>query len=202
LPNRFVSETLDANRDSLASSLSYGSTYEFPTVSVPLTEAPHRALSVITGSSASVYSQSTLRAQVNATSPANATTQQTSLLASPSMSHYPGHLSVHSLMASVHDHAEHQAAGGDYDLSPPLTALLTPRLSTGSNEPTSELADVPKRDSKDKLLDFPRDVAQDPVQYPTLVRPSLQHLRTDSTNSNVDLEEWRRLVLSAAGRKK
>jgi hypothetical protein len=179
LPNRFVGENLDANRDSVASSF-YGSTYEFPTVSVPLAEAPHRTLSMITGSSASVYSQSTIHAQVNATSPANATTQRSSLLTSPSMSRSPGHLSVHSLMASVHDHAEHQAAGG-------------------SNEPTSELhlADVPK----DKLLDFPRDVVQDPVQHPTLVRPSLQHLRTDSTTSNVDLEEWRRLVLNAAGRK-
>lgn len=183
LPNRFVGETLDANRDSVASSF-YGSTYEFPTISVPLAEAPHRTLSMITGSSASVYSQSTIHAQVNATSPANATTQQASLLTSPSMSRSPEHLSVHSLMASVHDHAEHQAAGG-------------------SNEPTSELhlSDVPRKDSKDKLLEFPRDAVQDPVQHPTLVRPSLQHLRNDSTTSNVDLEEWRRLVLSAAGRK-
>lgn len=183
LPNRFVGEALDANRDSVASSF-YGSTYEFPTISVPLAEAPHRTLSVITGSSASVYSQSTIHAQVNAISPENATTQQTSLLTSPSMSRPPGHLSVHSLMASVHDHVEHQAAGG-------------------LNEPTSELnlSDVPRRGSTDELLDFTRDVVQDPVQHPTLVRPNLQHLRTDSTNSNVDLEEWRRLVLSAAGRK-
>ncbi|KAG1782728.1 hypothetical protein EV702DRAFT_1192395 [Suillus placidus] len=205
LPNRFVGETLDANRDSVASSF-YGSTYEFPTVSVPLAEPPHRTLSVITGSSASVYSQSTIPARAKTTSPANASTN---LLASPSMSRSPGHLSVHSMIASVHDHAEHQSAGGDYDtpnngfLSPPLTALPTPRLSTGSNEPTFELhlSDVPRRDSKDKLSDFPRDVVQDPVQHPTLVRPSLQHLRTDSSNSNVDLDEWRRLVLSAAGRK-
>jgi hypothetical protein len=202
LPNRFVGETLDANRDSVASSF-YGSTDEFPAISVSIAEAPQRHLSVVTESSASVYSQSTIHAQANATSPANATTQQANLRASPSMSRSPEHVSVHSLMASVHDHAEHQAAGGDYDLSPPLTALLTPRPSTGSNEPTSEihLSDVPKRDSKDKLIEFPRDAVQDPVRHPTLVRPSLQHLRNDSTSSNVDLEEWRRLVLSAAGRK-
>jgi hypothetical protein len=202
LPNRFVGETLDANRDSVASSF-YGSTDELPTISVPLAEAPHRHLSVITGSSASVYSQSTIHAQGNTTSLANATTQQASLRASPPTSRSPEHFSVHSLMASVHDHAEHQAAGGDHDLSPPLTVLLTPRLSTGSNEPTSgiNLSDVPKRDSKDKLLEFPRDAVQDPVQHPSLVRPSLQHLRNDSTSSNVDLEEWRRLVLNAAGRK-
>lgn len=183
LPNRFVGETLDANRDSVASSF-YGSTDELPTISVPLAEAPHRHLSVITGSSASVYSQSTIHAQGNATSPANATTQQASLRASPPTSRSPEHFSVHSLMASVHDHAEHQAAGG-------------------SNEPTSgiHLSDVPKRDSEDKLLEFPRDAVQDPVQHPSLVRPSLQHLRNDSTSSNVDLEEWRRLVLNAAGRK-
>lgn len=208
LPNRFVGETLDANRDSVASSF-YGSTYEFPTVSVPLAEPPHRTLSVITGSSASVYSQSTIPARAKTTSPANASTRPTGLLASPSMSRSPGRLSVHSMMASVHDHAEHQSAGDDYDtpsngfLSPPLTALPTPRFSAGSNEPTFELhlSDVPRRDFKDKLSDFPRDVVQDPVQHPTLVRPSLQHLRTDSTDSNVDLDEWRRLVLSAAGRK-
>lgn len=183
LPNRFVGETLDANRDSVASSV-YGSTDEFPAISVSLAEAPRRHLSMITGSSASVYSQSTIHAQGNATSPANATTQQASLRASPSMSRSPEHHSVHSLMASVHDHAEQQAAGG-------------------SNEPTSEihLSDVPKKDSKDKLIEFPRDAVQDPIRHPTLVRPSLQHLRNDSTSSNVDLDEWRRLVLSAAGRK-
>lgn len=121
LPNRFVGETLDANRDSVASSF-YESTDEFPAISVSLAEAPRRHLSMITGSSASVYSQSTIRAQGDATSPANATTQQASLRASQSMSRSPEHHSVHSLMASVHDHAEQQAAGGDYDFSLPLTA--------------------------------------------------------------------------------
>ncbi|KAG1754519.1 hypothetical protein EDB19DRAFT_1666833 [Suillus lakei] len=181
LPNRFIGESLDANRDSVASSL-YASTYEFPTVSVPLAEAPHRTLSVITGSSASLYSQSTITARAKTTSPTNATTRQTSLLASPSMSPPPGHLSVHSMMASVHDHAEHQSAGG-------------------SNEPTFELhlSDVPRRGSKDKLSDFPRDIVQDPV-HSTPVRSNLQHVRTDSTTSNVDLNTWRKLVLSAAGR--
>lgn len=208
LPNRFVGDTLDANRNSVASSF-YGSTYEFPTVSIPLTEASHRTLSVITGSSTSVYSQSTIPARAKTISPVNANTRQTSLLTSRSMSCSPPRLSVHSMSASVHDHAEHQAAGGDYGapsngfLSPPLTALPTPRLSTGSNEPTFELhlSDAPRRNSKDKLSDFPRDVVQDPVLHPPIVRPGLQHLRTDSSNSNIDLDEWRRLVLSAAGRK-
>lgn len=179
LPNPFVGEALDANRDSVASSL-YGSTYEFHTVPVPLAEAPHRTLSVITGSSASVYSQGTMFARARTTSPASATTR---LIASPSMSRSPVHLSVHSMMASVHDHAEYQAARGPH-------------------EPTFELhlSDVPRRDSQDESLDFPRDVVQDPVQHPPLVRPSLQHLRNDSTNSNIDLDGWRRLVLSAAGR--
>jgi hypothetical protein len=205
LPNRFVGETLNTNRDSVASSF-YGSTYEFPTVSVPLTGAPHRTLSAMTGSSTSAYSQNTLPARANTTSPSNATIRQSSLLTSPSISRSRPHL---SMSASVHDHAEHQAAGGDYDtpsngfLSPPLTALPTPRLSTGSNEPTFELqlSDTPRSDSKDQLLDFPRDIVQDSIPHPPIVRPSLQHLRTDSTTSNVDLDEWRRLVLNAAGRK-
>lgn len=183
LPNRFVGETVDASRNSVASSF-HGSTYEFPTVSVPLNEASHRTLSVITGSSMSVYSQSTIPARAKTISPANANTQRTSLLTSRSMSCSPPHLSVHSMSASVHDHEEHQAAGG-------------------SNEPTFELhlSDTSRKDSEDKLSDFPRDVVQDPVQHPPIVRPGMQHLRTDSTNSNVDLDEWRRLVLSAAGRK-
>lgn len=181
LPNRFVGEAVDANRDSVASSF-YGSTYEFPTVSEPLSEVPHRTMSVITGSSASVYSQSTITARANTTPVPNGTDQQSNLLASPSMSRAP-HLSVHSMMASVHDHAE--------DLS-----------AAGSNPTTFEFhhSDVPRRDSKDKLSDFPRDVVRDPAQLPTPVRPGLQHVRTDSTNSNVNLNDWRRLVLSAAGR--
>ncbi|KAG2158361.1 uncharacterized protein EDB93DRAFT_1121063 [Suillus bovinus] len=180
LPNPFVGETLDANRDSVASSL-YGSTCEFPTVSIPIAEAPRRTLSAITGRSVSVYSQRTIPSRLGTTSPA--TTRQTSLLTSPSISRSPVTLSVHSMMASVHDHAEHQTAGG-------------------SNELTYELhlSDVPTRYSRDELSDFPRDIVQDPVQHPTLVRPSLQHVRTDSTNSNIDPDEWRRLVLSAAGR--
>ncbi|KAG2147063.1 hypothetical protein BD769DRAFT_1413987 [Suillus cothurnatus] len=180
LPNRFVGETLNTNRDSVASSF-YGSTYEFPTVSVPLTGAPHRTLSAMTGSSTSAYSQNTLPARANTTSPSNATIRQSSLLTSPSISRSPPHL---SMSASVHDHAEHQAAGG-------------------SNEPTFELqlSDTPRSDSKDQLLDFPRDIVQDSIPHPPIVRPSLQHLRTDSTTSNVDLDEWRRLVLNAAGRK-
>ncbi|KAG1756533.1 uncharacterized protein EDB91DRAFT_1093191 [Suillus paluster] len=216
LPDRFIGESLDANRDSVASSF-YGSTYEFPMVSEPLAEAPHRTPSMITGSSASVYSQSTIPARAKSTSPnrlayasaANASqTQQSSLLTSSSMRHSPGHLSVHSMMTTVHDHGEHQFAGADYNtssngfLSPPLTALPTPRFSAGSSQPTFELhlSDVPKRDSKEKLTDVPRDVVRDPVQPSLLARPSLQHVRTDSTNSIVDVDEWRRLVLSAAGR--
>ncbi|KAG1877881.1 hypothetical protein DFJ58DRAFT_753089 [Suillus subalutaceus] len=182
LPNRFVGETLDASRNSVASSV-YGSTYEFPTASVPLTEASHRTPSVITGSSTSMYSQRTIPARAKTVSPVNATTRQTSLLASRSMSYAPPHLSVRSMSASVHDHAEHQAAGG-------------------SNEPTFELhlSDAPRRDSEDKLSDLPRDVVQDPVRHPRVVRPSLQHLRADSTSSNIDPDVWRSLVLSAAGR--
>ncbi|KAG0705913.1 hypothetical protein DFH29DRAFT_996346 [Suillus ampliporus] len=212
LPNRFVGESLDANRDSVSSSF-YGSTYEFPMVSEPLAEAPHRTLSMITGSSASVYSQSTISGRAKSTSAsqsayvpaANASqTQQSSLLTSPSMPYSPGHLSVHSMMASVHDHAEHQSAGDDYDtpsdgfLSPPLTARPTPRFPAGSRQTTFELhlSDVPRRDSSD----FPRDIVRDPVQHSTPVRPNLQHARTDSTATVVDLNEWRRLVLSAAGR--
>lgn len=165
LPDQFIGKTSF-----------YGSTYGFPMVSVPLTKEPNRTLSVITGSSGSMYSQRTIPARP---------------YTSPSMSRFPGQLSAHStVMASVHEHAEDQAAGG-------------------SNEPTFELhlSNIPRRESKDKFIDFPRDIVQDPVQYPKgtighprLMRPSLQHLRNDSTSSNVDLDEWKRLVLTAAGR--
>lgn len=174
LPDHFIGE-----------SNFYGSTYEFPTVAVPLAKEPHRTLSVITGSSASIYSQRTIPARVKTTS-----SLRTRPFTSPSTSRSPGQLSAHSaMMTSLHEHAEDQAAGG-------------------SNEPTFELhlSNVPRRESKE-LIEFPRDIVQDPVQYPKdtighprLMRPSLQHLRNDSTSSNVDLDEWKRLVLSAAGR--
>ncbi|KAJ8597972.1 hypothetical protein M405DRAFT_4993 [Rhizopogon salebrosus TDB-379] len=196
LPNRFVSEPLDANRVSVASS-SYASTYEYPMATPTIAEAPHRTPSMTTDS-ASVYSQSTARAEhTYASTSANASrTSQSD--PSTSVPDVPGRLSVHSMMASVHGHAEPQSTGADYGttsnglLSPPLP---TPRFSAGASQTSFDiqLSDLPKRESEDKV-DFP--TLRGPVRPSTPIRPST---RTDST-STVDLDEWKRLVLTAAGR--
>jgi len=202
LSNHFVGKPLDANRVSVASS-SYASTYEYLVATPTIAEAPYRTPSVTTDS-ASVYSQSTARAEYTSTSANASRTAQSGPFASTSVPDIPGRLSVHSMMASVHDHAELQSTGADYDttgngfLSPPLTALPTPRYSAGASQTSFDLhlSDLPKRESEDKV-DLP--TLRGLVQPSTPVRPNLYHARTDST-STVDRDEWKKLVLTAAGR--
>ncbi|OJA14879.1 hypothetical protein AZE42_00803 [Rhizopogon vesiculosus] len=209
LPNHFVA--LDANRASVASS-TYESTYESPAATPTIAEAPHRTLSMTTGSSASMYSQSTARAEYpsaiqqehrSASADASRTPQSNALAPTSTLiPDVPSRLSVHSMMASVHGHGEPQSSGAVYDttsngfLSPPLTALPSPRFSAGAPQISFELylSDSPKRESEDL------PTLRDPVQYSTPVRPNPDRVRSDSTTSIVDLDEWKRLVLNAAGR--
>lgn len=200
LANRFVGEPMDANRVSVASS-SFESSYELPVATPTIAEAPHRTPSTTTTeSSASVYSQNTVHApsQMEHTSADVSQAPRSNPLASDA----PGRLSVHSMMASVHDHVEPQFANYDTTsngfLSPPLTALPTPRFSAGPSENSFELhLNFPRREPEEEtdLLTL-----HGPVERPALVRPSFNHVRTDSTTSSVDLNEWKRLVLNAAGR--
>ena len=211
LPNHFAGEPWDVSRVSVASN-PYESTYEFPVTAPTIAEAPHRTPSTTTESSASIYSQSTARPHSPSTNDiaptsAGGTNQAPrrnplGLTLTPDI---PGRLSVHSMMASVHNHSEPRSSGVNYDttgngfLSPPLTALPSPGFTAGATETSFELhlSDPPQSGSEDGA-----DLAtlRGPVQRSAPVRPSLNHVRTDSTNSNVDLDEWRKLVLGAAGR--
>lgn len=200
LPNRFIGSPLDANRASVASG-TYESAYDSPAATPIIAEAPRRSQSMNTGSSPSVYSQSTARAESTSASQrehrsasADASrTPQSRPLAAALVPEDPGRLSVYSMMASVHNHEEPQSSSANYDttndgfLSPPLTALPSPRFFEEPSRTSFEfhLSDSPK--------------SGDNADLPTLRPPVRPHVRTDSTSS-VDLNEWKKLVLTAAGR--
>ena len=200
LHNRFIGSPLDANRTSVASS-TYESTYDSPTAIPTIAEAPRRSQSMNTTSSPSVYSQSTARAESTSASQrehrsasADASrTPQSRPLAAALMPEDPARVSVYSMMASVHNHGEPQSSRANYDtandgfLSPPLTALPSPRLFEEPNQTSFEF----------HLSDSPKN--EDNADLPTFRPPVRPHARTDSTSS-VDLNEWKRLVLTAAGR--
>ncbi|KAH7923512.1 hypothetical protein BV22DRAFT_1036216 [Leucogyrophana mollusca] len=132
------------------------------------------------------------------------------LASSAALPDTPAH-SVHSMMASVHDHPDldmdsnartsrHSETGF---LSPPLTALPTPRYASGSSPSTFELhlSDTTRSNSVDvgDLIDMASVPIRRGSESMHEVR-NVPHVRNDSLGSNVDLNEWKRHVLLAAGR--
>ncbi|KAH7914987.1 hypothetical protein BJ138DRAFT_1110073 [Hygrophoropsis aurantiaca] len=222
LPNRFQGDLMGDRRTSVMSAYSVASPasqYDFPassslerptsrsiiippypTASPESSEAPRLYRS--RAASARQYTQSPgLGSRVASTSP---------LAANIVLPGTPGAQSVHSMMASVHDHPENNRMShhsGSGFLSPPLTALPTPRYASGSSPATFELhlSDVSRSSSVDvgDLMDIASGTSTRLDSINTTLEVDFRgrpHVRNDSLGSNVDLDEWKRHVLLAAGR--
>ncbi|KIJ68982.1 hypothetical protein HYDPIDRAFT_105533 [Hydnomerulius pinastri MD-312] len=240
VPNRFDVEVTDENRVSVVSTSSYESAstqFEYSAVPGTISEAPRRSVTITADSSSSlsVYSQSS--APSRSTSPPgvvqsnapksvnNLRSLPSSPLAGrqprqpirqptqPSTPQSPRQDSVHSMMGSVHDHADQVIEFGRPTsgfLSPPLTALPTPSFSAGSGQTTFELhlSDSPRSQPVDvgdlpniasgRQPELSRQGSMATIMSAATARPP--HVRNDSAASNVDMDEWRKLVLNAAGK--
>ncbi|KIK98841.1 hypothetical protein PAXRUDRAFT_823393 [Paxillus rubicundulus Ve08.2h10] len=205
--------------------------YEYPAAPVTISVVPRHSVATIneSASSLSVYSQSS--AQCSSLAPARAppsTIVANDLSSLPSRlstgeQHCPssqsstprlhGQDSVHSMRATVYGHPD-QGIDADSPTGgflPPLAAVLpTSSFPAGSGQTTfGRRSDSPRVQSAD-VGELPDIVAGRPhylvrqdsnatIMSAATARPP--HVRTDSAASNVDMNEWRRLVLDAAGKR-
>ncbi|KAF9227528.1 hypothetical protein BS17DRAFT_389613 [Gyrodon lividus] len=132
--------------------------------------------------------------------------------ARPSTPRSPGQDSVQSVIANVHypDQEVEVRSPTSGFLSPPLTALPSPSFSADSSQATFELHLSDSSRSRPADVGELPDIVGDRHQHITrqgsvativstaTARPP--HARNDSTASNVNMNEWRKLVLNAAGK--
>ncbi|KAH7889286.1 hypothetical protein F5I97DRAFT_497060 [Phlebopus sp. FC_14] len=226
LPNRFREELTDDNGVSLASTSSNGSTAtrpENPIVTRVISETPRRSetFTIASSSSASVYSQPSASSHLMSATEVRFDGQRVAkdnrgTPLSGSQSSLPrsaGQDSFQSVMADVHDaldQVNELEIPAEGFLSPPLTALPSPGVPAGSAQTTFELhlSDSPQQATADAPIYITggMDKQHDRMRQDSLAtimppppRPRT-HVRNDSVGSNVDMDEWRRLVMSAAGK--
>ncbi|KAF8844578.1 hypothetical protein BDN67DRAFT_1066073 [Paxillus ammoniavirescens] len=223
LPNRFGGAGTDGNRVSTVSYSSYTSArtdYEYPAAPVTISAVPRHSVATIneSASSLSVYSQSSAQCSSSASARAPSSTINANDLGSlpgrPSTEkqHWPSSQSstprlhaqesVHSMRASMHGHPDQGIDPGS-----PTGGFL----SVGSGQTTSghHLSDSPREQSA-AVGELPDIVAERPhyfarkdsnatIMSMATARPP--HVRNDSAASNVNMNEWRKLVLDAAGKR-
>jgi hypothetical protein len=223
LPNYFAGEETDENRVSIVSDSSYGSANTDNVDSatpVEILAAPQRSISQ-SASASSSYSQCSVpsRPTSASTGAPSSTTGPNNLRdlpnrslasnqpagSSPPLS--PGQDSVLSMMASAHDHPDQEV-----DLRSPTSgaALPPPRFSSGFG-PTGfqlHLSDPSRKQSVDvgdlpdivggRRHPLPRQGSVSTVMSAATARPPRD--RNDSVASDVDMTEWRKLVMNAAGK--
>ncbi|KAF9246201.1 hypothetical protein BU15DRAFT_70313 [Melanogaster broomeanus] len=200
LPGRFGGDD-----GSTVSNNSYGSPntdYEDSDTPVNLLAVPQRSSSE-SASASSLYSQSSAPSRSTSVATGAPSTIGHDNLRLP----FPGQGSVHSMMASVHDHPDQVV-----DLRSPTSgaALPTPSLSSSFGTTTFQLhLSNPLRKQSVEVGDLPdivggrqhphtRQDSMSTIMSVAIARPP--HVRNDSTTSNVDMNEWRKLVMSAAGK--
>jgi hypothetical protein len=229
LPNRFGGEGTDGNRVSTVSCSSYASArtdYEYPAAPVTISAVPRHSVATIneSASSLSVYSQSSAQCSSSACTIGPNDLGSLPSRLSTGKQHWPssqsptprlhGQESVHSMRASMHGHPDQgidtgSPTGGS--LPPLVTALPTSSFSAGSGQTTfgHHISDFPREQSA-AVGELPDVVGERPhhlvrqdssatIMSTATARPP--HVRNDSAASNVNMNEWRRLVLDAAGKR-